>query len=1003
MVDLVAEVADHFSKNEVFCALMEENVVEPVVDYYNQVSHVLKDANNDFNKALDERERTIGRYIASNKKDSKKVAELANSLDEYSELAVRSSVGYLETLEKFHEQKNRFFSAKVDGCINIMRNSIGSNGDKNLDVGFAFSEGKSVVDTRALRVSSVNPEYIPLIFQAKLKSEIVHVSTSESLGVEVQNFESLSRGVKCGYLWYRSRRTWSRKFMWIDPESKALYYLTSSNSVNSGSMLILLENCLFQEVENDERKFLFELSIPASNTSFLLQAESESEYKEWTIAISSIRKNSYKASHSLDNLTQNSNSFLTVSESKNRPISQSMNFLFPSQKPQTSGNKEVITGVLSIKDSKTIVGLYRDSSNDVWKSNRFALYDEGSLVQLKDGGLNSFEVINVSKLKDERNSIQKVHFSIFNRQNVFTIESPEKTLYFAAADKIKTDAWVNALKSVSSNWIVGKDEKEYRICKSLAIKVLEGRGFSSSADIYCELYIGRACMARTNSRKSKNGEPFWREDFNFVDLPNLSKGLSVHVFSQGKIHKDSEIGRALIPSGSLKPGEIENWYPVVASSVSSGSIYKPSSSHTTNLEHNGDLKLRIKFEEQKVLTLDQYRKYAKIFASIDSLAVFDLAQAASNLEWIAQLLLNIYHSQGLSVDWIKFLINDEVYSTENMFVLFRGNSLLTKALDCYMKMTCLEYLENTIGKALREICEQKVYCELDPTRLDKGEDTRNHYKKLHSYATMLWRRIESSTESIPKELRIIFNHLQKVVLQRFGQSERRFSQVRYTSVSGFIFLRLFCPAILNPKLFGITRDFPDPKTARTLTLLAKTMQCLANLSNFGIKEPFMIEMNSFIMDHSHQLTEFIDEISQLRKGEEKADYIVSLYHKMSIDVEMQYSQLHTFIRKNLEKLKLIADSHLKIGDLSSDKSSSNRSRAPSLGHFGKELSRDRLFADIFQNSKDSDNSSPPGSPGILPKSPVEIDLEKKKLRQRAKALKNLIQASQYVEELIVKK
>ena len=56
-------------------------------------------------------------------------------------------------------------------------------------------------------------------------------------------------------------------------------------------------------------------------------------------------------------------------------------------------------------------------------------------------------------------------------------------------------------------------------------------------------------------------------------------------------------------------------------------------------------------------------------------------------------------------------------------------------------------------------------------------------------------------------------------------------------------------------------DYPDARTARTLTLLAKTMQCLANLANFGVKEPFMVEMNGFIMDNSHRLMEFIDAVS----------------------------------------------------------------------------------------------------------------------------------------------
>ena len=32
--------------------------------------------------------------------------------------------------------------------------------------------------------------------------------------------------------------------------------------------------------------------------------------------------------------------------------------------------------------------------------------------------------------------------------------------------------------------------------------------------------------------------------------------------------------------------------------------------------------------------------------------------------------------------------------------------------------------------------------------------------------------------------------------------------IKYTSVSGFVFLRFFAPAILNPKLFGLRPENP---------------------------------------------------------------------------------------------------------------------------------------------------------------------------------------------------
>ena len=42
-------------------------------------------------------------------------------------------------------------------------------------------------------------------------------------------------------------------------------------------------------------------------------------------------------------------------------------------------------------------------------------------------------------------------------------------------------------------------------------------------------------------------------------------------------------------------------------------------------------------------------------------------------------------------------------------------------------------------------------------------------------------------------------------------------------------------------------DHPDDRTRRSLTLIAKSLQCLANLSSFGVKEQYMVPMNDFMM------------------------------------------------------------------------------------------------------------------------------------------------------------
>lgn len=113
---------------------------------------------------------------------------------------------------------------------------------------------------------------------------------------------------------------------------------------------------------------------------------------------------------------------------------------------------------------------------------------------------------------------------------------------------------------------------------------------------------------------------------------------------------------------------------------------------------------------------------------------------------------------------------------------------------------------------------------------------------------------------VRSDLRQIFNHIQTVVVEKYGQGEDQ-KNTRWTCVSAFIFLRFFVPAVLNPKLFFIVSNPPDPKAQRTLTLVAKTLQGLANFSSFGQKEPWMLPMNAFVRENHAALIDFLEHVS----------------------------------------------------------------------------------------------------------------------------------------------
>jgi Ras GTPase-activating protein 1 len=53
----------------------------------------------------------------------------------------------------------------------------------------------------------------------------------------------------------------------------------------------------------------------------------------------------------------------------------------------------------------------------------------------------------------------------------------------------------------------------------------------------------------------------------------------------------------------------------------------------------------------------------------------------------------------------------------------------------------------------------------------------------------------------------------------------------------------------------------DEKTGRTLTLLAKTLQNLANLVEFGQKEPYMLPMNEMIQRKMPEMKQYLLDIA----------------------------------------------------------------------------------------------------------------------------------------------
>lgn len=105
--------------------------------------------------------------------------------------------------------------------------------------------------------------------------------------------------------------------------------------------------------------------------------------------------------------------------------------------------------------------------------------------------------------------------------------------------------------------------------------------------------------------------------------------------------------------------------------------------------------------------------------------------------------------------------------------------------------------------------------------------------------------------------------------------------VRTRVVSGFIFLRLLCPAILNPRHFNLIAETPSHNASRSLIMVAKCLQNLANLVEFGGKEPYMEVVNPFILKNKERMVYYLDQLS-VSSTIETIIFIPTLYFKINL-------------------------------------------------------------------------------------------------------------------------
>lgn len=373
---------------------------------------------------------------------------------------------------------------------------------------------------------------------------------------------------------------------------------------------------------------------------------------------------------------------------------------------------------------------------------------------------------------------------------------------------------------------------------------------------YAELYLDGELRAKTAVKP--DNDLFWLEDYEFVDLPPVLSSALVLIKVRNPAHRDWTLvshGDYALDQGDLSSLSVLGDIEISPLDTTYGKVDLRLDDLERRIDTEkrwpirdgqdhivGEILMKVRADDLVVLMSHEYLQLTKLLHTFSNSLTQQISQMVpSDLRKLSETLLNIFQVSAQAGDWLMSLVEDEIdglhkethisrlrYSrriasndsyesgierelflrdlgksaTVEANLLFRGNSLLTKALDLHMRRVGKEYLDETLMERLRDIAESNPDCEVDPNRMPNPDDLRRNWRNLIALTENIWKSIYASASRCPPELRMIFRHIRACADDRYGDFLRT---VTYSSVSGFLFLRFFCPAVLNPKLFGLLK------------------------------------------------------------------------------------------------------------------------------------------------------------------------------------------------------
>ncbi|KAK0533658.1 hypothetical protein OC834_001921 [Tilletia horrida] len=470
---------------------------------------------------------------------------------------------------------------------------------------------------------------------------------------------------------------------------------------------------------------------------------------------------------------------------------------------------------------------------------------------------------------------------------------------------------------------------------------------------YCVVRHGSYAVARTKVF-STNSSQLWLEEFSVGDLAPWTT-LTVEVM-QAHRGKTALVGIVDLTVQTMRRGEpVEGWFPIWSTTraarehVPISTIADPASAYSRELA--GELKLTIQLRDEVVMPRKRYNDISRALNSEKWIPLISSFTKVLDERAVLERLVDVFASSGTIVDRMAELTEIETNAMndqgDGLDLLFRGNSLLSRALNEYQKKYCVEWLFDSIGLFIINICSQRIVIDTPLASDDSangGTGTNNdasggavpgalgvaegevrylneaetiaHFK---DWTRTLWQSIYGARNKCPPDLRRMFANIRSKVDSKFEQHESSVDPGK-RAVGAIAFLRLICPAIAAPHLYGVSPSAPEPRTSRILTILAKIILSLANKRSAFDKDTWLAPMTDFLKTQAVLLDDYINTIStEPPENVTSADVIWGDDDEGTFGQSVQHkiARLYPIHRESIPQVNFVMDEPLALATFTS--------------------------------------------------------------------------------------